>query len=175
MPVDLLAVGPLPNSRACDGVTVDFTHCRFHRGFLDLEYWAEPVNLAQFSYSSIVAAVAIGAVSNNGRNMLAIAADTQSVEKDAPPEPNWYDFQSKVQCEVVFHPRTFRIDVDAIQRLLNVTDSGPANEKLIDPTAGNGTFPVGQGILAQLVMSQIMEISRTLTSLYSSVVGEGEC
>lgn len=173
VPLDLLALGPLPNSRACDGEVVAFEKCEFANGNIDTQFNAEPISLAQFAYVSAVASVAIGAVSGNGRNMLALAAFTQSVEQDPLPAPAWYDFQNHVQCDVAFRPRRFRVDADATQRLINVTDIGAADEGLIDPTVGDGTFASGQGILAQMVMRQTMVLSASLTTLYYSAVGEG--
>ena len=166
IPIILFAIGPLPNSPAGDNT--------FQRGMIDVAYSAEPIVLAQFAYVSDISMAAIGAVSNDGTNYLALTSYGGSLgaTSDLPSIPR-YSFLNHVQCEVKFIPRTFRVDADTNQRLINVTDIGTADESLIDPTVSDGTFPTGQGVLAQMVMRQTMVLSASLSTLFYSAVGDG--
>ena len=167
IPIIISALGPLPNSPANTST--------FQRGMINQTFDAVPVSLAQFAYLSDVTMAAIAAVSNDGTNYLALTSYDGSLGATSDlPRTTRYDFLNHAQCEVKFIPRIFHIEADADERLINVTDVRDAEEGLIDPTVGDGTFPTGQGILAQMVMRQTMVLSASITTLFYSAVGDGK-
>jgi len=110
--------------------------------------------------------MALGAVSGNGKNMLGIASYGSIL--DTYPK---YNFMNQTQCEVTFTPRTFQVNVNTTDLLIQVDDIGEADELLVDPTTA--ALGSGMGRIAQRSLIQIMLLSLINTSLYTSVVGDG--
>jgi hypothetical protein len=103
--------------------------------------------------------VSLVGLSNNGRNLFAIAAGQT---------PGNYTILNTTQCEVIFTPSQFRVSVSTTDRLINVTLQN-ATAPDMDPTTAKGKS--GLGVIAQTVMRSQTLLSMINTSLYTSVLG----
>ncbi|KAI9849059.1 MAG: hypothetical protein M1838_000289 [Thelocarpon superellum] len=126
--------------------------------------------------SSIVALVSH--LSTDGGGIVAMATGNSQGD---------YTSLNNTQCNVTFTPTNFLVEVDAAQRVINVTAlPGPAKD--MDPTASDGVHfqdwrciprcgpfsNVGRpslGAVATQVMRSIMSLSMIYTTLYTSPVG----
>ena len=127
---------------------------------------------ASLGLMSILDIVAYGHFSGNGRNMLAIASLGTGAGFDQDGPVHRYVFLDKIQCDVTFVARTFHISVDTNQNLIYVDDVRAADESDLDPSLAE--FGPGLGIIPQRAMTQTGLLPFVYTSLFTSVVGDGE-
>ena len=115
--------------------------------------------------------VDIGALSRNGRNIFSFATLGTGSLLGVQGKVTKYEMLSNVQCEVTFKPRTFNIDVDVNERLINVTDIGQAEEYALDLSVNTSGY--GYRMIAQAAINQTGLLSPTYSTFYTSVVGDG--
>ena len=134
-------------------------------------------NYAQLGYDLSDTIVSLSGHTNSKEGFLAIAGGSQY------PELNY------TQCTVEFIPTNLTIEVDVVQRVVNVTVKIAGTDIIdMDPTTSNGTFSEygcigsicidrnrtgrrGLGLIASQVMKGITSLTRINTSLWTSVVG----
>ena len=152
IPVSYIAIGPLPNSEA--------GYNEVDLGALNIAYSAVPAEVPLFGFYSSIEMVGMAAVSAYGRNIFSIASFGSGAGFDQQGNFTKYWFLDKMQCEVTFTPRSFRVDVDTGQRLIKVTDVDEANT-------------TGLEILGRAATLEAGELSHIFSTMYTSTVGDG--
>ena len=135
-------------------------------------------NYAQMGYRLSDTIVSLSGHTNTEGGFLAIAGGSQYAELNY------------TQCVIEFVPTKFTIDVDVVQRIINVTVDVAGMDIIdMDPTTSNGRFSEygcidgncgrhmrtggrGLGLIASQVMKGITSLTRINTSLWTSVVGD---
>ncbi len=135
-------------------------------------------NYAQMGFDLSDTIVSLSGHINTEEGFLAIAGGSQ------------YSKLNYTQCTVEFIPTNFTIEVDVVQRLINVTVNEAGTDIIdMDPTTLNGTFSEygciggtcidrmhtgrrGLGLIASQIMKGITSLTRINTSLWTSVVGD---
>ncbi|KAK5220525.1 hypothetical protein LTR72_007147 [Exophiala xenobiotica] len=163
VPVDYLAVGPLPNSKLGSDT---YTRGRFNRTFPAKVAAKIPI----IAFYSVVDLVAVAALSAHGRNVISIATlGSGSLANETGPNSN-YGFLNNTQCEVTFTPRCFNVSVDVNELLISVVDTNMTNVPDMDPTTQS--LGSGLGVIANRTMIEIGQFSHIYTTLFTSVVGD---